>query len=458
MKKALKQITISTGIAISCLISAPIFAANLMEVYKYACANDPTIKSARADFLANKQNVPLSIAAFLPQVFANGSLQRNRVDNQTAANPFDSDTVFYNNTARYSLSATQSIFNFSNWAKLSEANSLVKQSAATLSAAAQDLMIRTVTAYFNVLVASEDLRFTRAEKKAIGRQLKQNQERFKVGLIAITSVHESQASYDSVTAQEIATQNQLEIRIEELREITNKAFPVMRGIGEKLPLLKPKPANIDRWVAVAEKQNYQLQAAHYATLGAKAVIKEQFSGHLPVVSAAGNYNYSFQDNPYGIPNGDSRVKTADISVAADLPIFSGGATTALTRQARYNFLAASANEVKTHRSVVSQTRQTYLSVISGISQVKADKQTIVSRNSALEATDAAYKVGTRTFVDVLDAQSRLYDSERVHARDQYNYLLNTLLLKQAAGTLSLHDLYQINRVLEKDIAVKKMIR
>lgn len=457
MRKVLKKITLSTTVVICCLVPSSIFAENLMEVFHYACINDPTIKAARSEFLANEQNVPISVAAFLPQIFANGTLGRERVDNQTAANPFDSDTVFYNNSAQYSLSATQSIFNFANWARLSEANAFVKQSAANLSSAVQDLMIRTVTAYFNVLVASEDLRFIRAEKKATERQLKQNQERFKVGLIAITSVYESQAQFDSVTAQEIAQQNQLENRIEELREITNKAFPVMKGVGDHLPLVKPKPANIDRWVAIAEKQNYELQAAHYATLVSKAVIKEQFAGHLPVVSTAGNYKYSFQDNPYGIPNGDSRVKVADISIAADLPIFSGGATTALTRQARFNYLAASANEVKAHRSVVSNTRQSYLGVISGISQVKADKQTIISRRSAFEATEAAYNVGTRTFVDVLDAQSRLYDSERVHTNNQYRYLLNTLLLKQAAGTLCIQDLYHINRMLEKNIAVKSMI-
>lgn len=456
MQHTFRKKRLSIFLILFCMFTPSAFAANLIDVFHHACANDPTIKEARASFLATEQNVPLSVSTFLPQIFASGFLQRSRIDNETGGNPFDNDSVYYSETTSYTISATQSVFNFANWARLSEANNGVKAAAAELSAAVQDLMIRTVTAYFNVLVASEDLRFIRAEKKAVERQLKQNQERFKVGLIAITSVHESQAQYDTSVAQEVSAQNQLQNRIEELREITNTTFPSMMGADKDLPLRKPIPANIDRWVSVAENQNYGLKAAHYGVLASKAVIKEQFAGHLPVINAGANYNYTYRSNPVGT-DAPSWVKSADASISADLPVFSGGATTALTRQARYNYLAASANQVKTHRSVVSRTRQAYLGVISGISQVKADRQAIISRRSALEATEAAYKVGTRTFVDVLDAQSRLYDTERVSASDQYNYLLNILLLKQAAGTLCMEDLYHVNRILKKNVAVRKMI-
>ena len=423
-----------------------LFAADLIDVYKIACENDPTLKATTAEFMANKQSLPISVSSFLPQIFTSGTLQRNRVDNKTPGIPFDVDAVYYYNATQYTLSARQSVFNFSNWAQLSGANATVKQYAAKLSAAAQDLMIRTTDAYFNVLVASEDLRFIRAEKMAINKELQQNEARFKVGLIAITSVEESKSSYDASVAREIAAQNRLDDKIEELREITDQTFGSLKGIAKNLPLIKPAPANIDRWVSLAEKQNYALQSAHYATLVAKANISRQFSGHLPVVNAGTDFNYSYQDNPYGT-NLNSKVKTTDIFVSADFPVFSGGATTALTKQARYFYLQASANEVKAHRSTVGNTRKSYLGVMSGISQIKADRQAIISSRSAFEATEAAYKVGTRTFVDVLDAQSKVYNYERIRARNEYNYLLNTLLLKQAAGTLSVEDLVQINRIL-----------
>lgn len=427
-----------------------IFAADLLEVYKIACENDPTLKAARAEFMANKQNLPISVANFLPQIFGHGSLQRNRLDNQTPGIPYDVNGVYYYNASQYSLSARQAVFNFANWAQLSGAGAVVKQYAAKLSASTQDLMIRTTSAYFNVLVASEDLRFIRAEKTAIHRELEQNEARFKVGLISVTSVEESKASYDASVAREIAAKNRLDDKIEELREITDKTFDSLNGIGKDLPLVKPVPADIDQWTSLAVKQNYTLQSAHYATLAAKATITQQFSGHLPVVNAGADYNYSYQDNPFGTQLG-SRVKSADIFVSADLPIFSGGSTSALTKQARYYYLQASANEVKVHRSIVGSARKSYLGVMSGISQIKADRQAIISSKSAFDATEAAYKVGTRTFVDVLDAQSKIYNIERIRARDEYDYLLNTLLLKQAAGTLSIEDLEQVNRILSQRV-------
>lgn len=450
MKKGMSGLVASVFL----FVSQSLFAASLIEVYQDACANDPTFKLAKADFDAAKQALPLSVANFLPTLDLTGALQRTRNDNQTGANPFDTDSVYYNNTTTYDLRATQSVFNYTNWALLATAKASVKQAAATYCAAAQDLMLRTSFAYFAVLNASESLRFLEAEKQAIGKNLAQIKERFKVGLIAITGVHEAQASYDTTLAREIDARFQLASRIEELHEITNKYYPSLMGAGREIELVRPVPNNIHTWVEIAEKQNYQLQAAQYGAQAARENVKVQFSGHLPTVNASGGFNYRFQDNPFG-GGLESRNKTWDVALSGDLPILRGGATVAQTRQARAQYVGACAIHERTHRSVVSGTRTSFLGVISGISQIKADRQTLVSRRSALEATEAAYEVGTRTEADVLDAQSDLYDAERVKTLDVYTYLYNTLRLKQASGSLSPADLAMIQRRLNKRVDIKK---
>ncbi|MBX9586035.1 MAG: TolC family outer membrane protein [Gammaproteobacteria bacterium] len=428
------------------------FAADLSEVFEDAYSNDPTFKAAQAEFQAIRQNIPLNISNFLPHIALSSSATRSRQDsdfgNAAAATAAGfSQQPFYDNNTNFTLSATQSIFNYGNWASLSTARAQVKQAAANLSAAAQELMIRTSTAYFSVLTASQDLHFTQAEKNAIKHELDQNKDRYQVGLIPITAVYEAQARFDAVVAREIASKYQYSNRIEELRQITGKYYRILCGIEENIPLISPDPSNIEQWVTTAEKQNYTFLAARYGSEAAKENIKFQFAGHFPVVNASSNFTETF-DNHY---NGDGslRTKVANVSVSGTLPVSSGGAVLASTDQARCQYQQALSLEEATHRSVVAQTRNAYLGVISEISQVRADKQAIISSQSAYDATLAAYDVGTRTMVDVLNAQSNLFNIQRLTVTEQYNYLLQTLLLKKTAGTLSPQDIITLNRLMRK---------
>lgn len=427
-------------------------AADLSAVFEDAYANDPTFKAAQAEFQAIRQNIPLNISNFLPHIVFSSSASRTRQHSEfgnavEAATSGFSQKSFYDDNTNLTISATQSIFNYANWASLSTARAQVKEAAANLAAAAQDLMIRTSTAYFAVLTASQDLHFTQAEKLAIKRELDQNKDRYQVGLIPITAVYEAQARFDDVVAREIASKYQYSNRIEELRQITGKYYRSLCGIEENIPLISPNPAVIDTWVTTAEKQNYTFLAARYASDAAKENIKFQFAGHFPVVNASSNFTETF-DNHY---NGDGsfRNKIANISVSGTLPVSSGGAVIASTDQARYQYQQALSVEEATHRSIVAQTRKAYLGVLSEISQVRADKQAIISSQSAYDATVAAYDVGTRTMVDVLNAQSNLYNIQRTTVKEQYNYLIQTLLLKQTAGTLSPQDIFTLNRLMRK---------
>lgn len=429
------------------------YSANLVEVYREALQSDPTFKAAEAQWLAQSQLLPISRAALLPNLSANGTVARNRVDeitNAPNAAALGKNGVGYSNSAQYGLNLNQSIFNFASWMAVRNAQATVKQAEANYSAAAQDLMIRVAQAYFDVLQAYDDLQTTQAEKRSLSQQLQQTEERYRVGLIAITGVNQIQASYDATVANEIAAKNVLANKLEELHAITDSYYPSLAGPTNTLPLVIPKPANINAWVAVAGQQNYTLQAANFAAEAAHENVKEQAASNLPTVSATGGYNYN---NQTGAGMFD-KTKTATVGVTVSLPIVEGGLVTAQTRQASYQYAQASAQVEEAYRSTVTQTREAYLGVMSGISQIKADKQAIISSESSLKATEAGYEVGTNTIVDVLEQQSSLYTARRNFDKDQYQYLLNTLTLKQAAGTLSQGDLAIINSWLKQTIMFK----
>lgn len=420
-------------------------AADLMEVYNQALQSDAKFQSAYANYLSIKENVPIARAGLLPLLTAQDTLQNTKSYN-SAANP--NNTGFQTNT--YALNLTQPIFNFSNWAKLKQASATVKQAQATYDAAAQDLMIRVAKAYFAVLAAEDSLRFTRAEKMATAKQLDQAKQRYKVGLDAITSVYDAQASYDLIVAQEIAAQNDVVNRREELREITNTFYNELAGLKDQLPLITPQPANPEDWVETAKRQNFTLAASRYAVDAAKQGVNVNFSGHLPTLNATAGYNGSTQKDRV---NNGLQVDTNGSAVGLQLnvPLFAGGSVVAQTRQAQYTYQKALADLEDNYRRTLDLTRQAFNSINAYISKIKADKQAIVSNESSLRSTEAAFKVGTRTIVDVLLAQKNLFQAQRLYASDQYQYITSILSLKQAAGTLSPADLQEINNWLKKDI-------
>lgn len=434
-------------------ISTLASAADLMEVYNQALQSDPKFQSAYANYLAIKENVAISRAGLLPTIGGQATLKGIR--NSTIIEGSSSLTNSYQ-YQDYSISLTQPVFNFANWAKLKGASATAKQAQASYDAYAQDLMVRVSQAYFKVLEAADNLRFTQAEKLATAKQLDQAKQRYKVGLDAITSVYDAQASYDVIVAQEIAAQNDLVNRREELREITGVFHEDLAGLKTQLPLVTPQPANAEAWADTAKKQNFTLSAARFAVDAAKLNTKANFAGHLPTLNATASYSENSQSKNDAI-NG-LRVDNSGSSVGLQLnvPLFTGGAVAAQTRQAQYGYQKSLADLENTYRNTLDLTRQAYNSINAYISKIKADKQAIISNESSLRSTEAAFKVGTRTIVDVLLAQKNLFYAQRSYASDQYQYINSILALKQAAGTLSPGDLQEINGWLKRDIATNKV--
>jgi outer membrane protein len=418
-------------------------AADLVDVYQKALENDPTFQSAGAQRLSQRQAIGQARAPLLPNINAEGNAALTRQENRAGDLRPTGTTNF--GDEMYTVTISQALFRFSDWMRYSQAKAVGSQADANYEAAKQDLIIRVALAYFNVLEAGDILRFTSAEKRANKRQLDQAKERHSVGLDAITSVYDAQAAYDAVAAREITADNDLTNAREALRAITGTYYKKLSRLIDRLPLIPPQPAKVEIWTNRANHFNATLAAAHFAAKAAKENMRAAFAGHFPDVDVVGTYERQNRGDA-GLGGIDQRAGSLGLDIS--LPLYQGGLIFSQTKQARFDYLAAMSDMEGAYRAAMDDTRQSYNNIISGISTIKADRQTIISSQKSLESTEAALNVGTRTIVDLLDAQQSLYDAQRQLASDQYAYINNILALKQAAGTLNENDVVQVNRWLK----------
>ncbi|MEQ8495164.1 MAG: TolC family outer membrane protein, partial [Gammaproteobacteria bacterium] len=306
--------------------------------------------------------------------------------------------------------------------------------------ARQDLLLRVAERYFEVLAARDSLQFARAAKQSLERQLEQARQRFEVGLIAITDVQEAQAGYDRALADEISAQNAIENAIEALREVTASYHDDLLVLGDDMPLLVPEPQDIDAWTNTAIEHNLEIAASLVATDIAREEISRQTAQHYPTLDIVGGHNF----NRAGGRFGSAKVHQSEINLELNLPLYSGGRVLSQTREAEHEHRATLDRLEQSRRAVQRDTRQAYLGVITRISSVKALEQAVVSSTTALESTRAGFEVGTRTAVDVVAAERVLSEAKRDLARARYDYIIDMLRLKKAAGSLSPEDLAAAN--------------
>lgn len=427
---------LSAGLTTCVLHAVPAQAESLLEVYQQAQDSDPTLRRAASDRLADREAKPQAKALLLPRLDGTASLQHS-FDQQP---PNGGDTSFDSRSVTVQL--RQSLYNRGDWARFKQADFVLDQADANYENVADQLILRVSQAYFNVLSAGDDLIFTQADKNATARQLEQAKQRFEVGLITITAVQEAQARFDSVSADEIVARNALADRNEELRLITGSAYPSLSKVSDKLPLTPPDPDASDPWVELALANNPQLNAANAGVDIARKNIDVQQSGHYPNVDLVASYDDSRSNNR------DSNG--GQIGVQLNVPLFSGFGVSSRVRQAAYQLEAAKETLEVQRRSVVNQVLNAYRGVLAAISQVRALDQARRSTQSALEATEAGFDVGTRTIVDVLNAQRDVFRAQRNYSQARYVYILNTLNLKQAAGVIDVADLEQLEAWLTPD--------
>ena len=420
-------------------------AQDLSETYELALQNDPVLKQAQANQLATGESRPQSIARLLPNIAANGLSSWDRLRNKK---PPDTDyrgpsQEYWSNA--FNIKLTQPLFHWDYWIQLSQSDNQIAQAEADYQAVQQKLMVRTTEAYFNVLSAQDTAELIQAEKQSISRQLDQAKQRFEVGIIAITDVYEAQAGYDEATAKEIEAVHDLENKKEALREIIGDNEVQLNSLGSTLPLLKPEPANIADWSNSAETNNFNIVSAFNKAEFSRKSIDVQRAGHLPQLDMVASYMGSDDNSTSGF-----RGDTQSVGVQLNVPIFEGGAVNSRTRQASYQYEAAKENLIAVKRAVKREVKDAYNGVLSNIGRVEALKTAVTSAENALAASEVGFEVGTRTMVEVLAQQRNLYRAKRDFYRSRYDYLINSIKLKQASSNLTQNDLEQINRLLVKN--------
>ena len=427
------------------LVSINSLSADLASIYFLAEKNDPTYQQEISKHRAVTESRPQALAKLLPSLNLSGNTKRNAQDITTSGSSVGADGEIDFNSHGYSLSITQPLFRRDDFIALAQADSQIKESEAKLAKAQQNLIIKVSKSYFNVLKSLDNLEFAKTEVTSLKRQLDQANQKFEVGLSAITDVQEAKAGYDLAVAQEIQAINKIDNAKEEVRELTGEYIDQFSVLGKDILLVKPNPEVIDSWTELAIKQNLDIAAANFALESARKEIKKQSAGHLPTVDIVASHGCDSTGGRFG----STRTDRSAIGLELNIPIYSGGLVNSKTREAHEKYNQSMHYLEKARRSAQRETREAYLGVISGISQVAALKQAVISSETALLATESGFEVGTRTAVDVVASQRATSKALRDYSNAKYDYILNTLKLKRSAGTLSPDDLNLINAWLIK---------
>ena len=431
--RRLTRLSACAALVASALLVGSANAADLLEVYKQAKTYDADFQTAKYNQEAALERVPLAKSAFRPQLTfgAEGSMA-------TLSNDGDGR---YAETA-LSLTLTQSLYNRSDSKLVDQAEIGVLQAEAQYAAVGQTLILRVATAYFDVLRAKANQEFSQSELQAISRQKDQAERRFDVGLVPITDVRSAQAQHDLAVASEIAAANQLSTAREALLRISGINTNNLATLASDLPLTPPEPADIDQWVKVAKEQNLDLLIARLASESSNAQVDIERSNRRPTLDLVGTAA-STTTNQFNRQDLDR----AEISLQLRVPILTGGRVNALVAQARAQARSASETLVAQERATTQQTRDGYRGVEASISRANALRQALVSTQKSAEATEAGFRAGTRTSVEVLQALRDTYRARSDYAGARYDYIINSLNLKAASGTLSEKDISSINRFL-----------
>ena len=457
-------VAVAAGLLTAAILAlAPERAAadDLLEIYRAALASDPQVSAAESAMYAAGEGIVQSRAALLPNILGSASIGDSITSStQVTSIPQPDGTVRFGpatgasdtRSRNYRVVLNQSVYDHSDYTRLRAARANSSGFAARYDVALDTLFIRVADAYFNALTATTNLEAALAEEKAVKRQLDQADQRFEVGLSAITDVHEARARSDAARAAAILSQNQVDDAYEALAELTGRPVGTLAPLAEEIALVRPVPDQPESWVDTAKEQSPALAVRRFELEVAKQNVETAKAGHLPRL----DFSYDFTDSrstgsrstsTFDFP-ADSDFRDRGPNLVLTVPIFEGFATQSRVRQESHNRDAATDSYEQEERAVVRSTRTLFRAVVAGISEVEARRQAQVSANAALEATQAGFEVGTRTIVDVLISQQVLFQAQRDYARARHDYLVNTLRLKQTAGIIGVSDLQLVNALLK----------
>jgi outer membrane protein len=443
MKHASGGVLLATALAFSTAAQA----ADLLEVYRDAKAYDAGYAAARASREAGREKLAQGRAQILPSVNLSANATRTDLDARYDPSPLvpRTDQRHFDNNG-YALTLTQPLFRRQNSIQYSQADYLVEQSEAAFGAASQDLILRVSQAYFDVLASGDALTLVRAQKEAIAQQLARAKQNFEVGTATITDTHEAQARYDLVAAQEIAAQNDVEVRSRILAQLTGKSYNALQPLRDALALPAPNSDELQRWLDLGENQSFAVRIQRAQVELQTLELKRNRAGHYPTLDFVASYGDVDQTGAILAPI-SGRVTTGTVGLQFNLPLYAGGVVASRTREAAALLDKARADLDNVRRSQSLAVQQSFLGVISGINQVHALEQAQTSSESALASNKLGYDVGVRVNIDVLNAQQQLYSTRRDLATARYNTIMNQLRLKGSVGALGEEDVVEINGAL-----------
>ena len=460
--KLSKSLTRATILCAAMFSSTGVYAVDMLGVYQTAAEQDPIIGAAKAAYAAAKEQLPQARSALLPNVRGSVSTSKNVREFPGAVDTNPTSPTFgqsyqgqtYNDHG-WNAQLRQPLVNVSSWFTVGSASASVKAAEYDLAAQEQDLIVRVVQAYLNILRAQDRLDTTNAEITAVKRQLEQVQQRFDVGLVAITDVLESQAAYDNAVVRGIQAEGDYAITYETLSTLTGQSYDALNRLSDALPIVNPDPFDEETWVSAAMSTNHGINSASAQLTAARRDIRAKQAGHLPTVDATVTQAQTVTggQNFFGTDTTEQTIYGLQLTV----PLYTGGLTRSRARQANATAERAQELLLSQQLNVTRDTRNLYKSVTTDVIRVRARLKAIRSAQSALEATQTGYEVGTRNIVDVLQAQQRLYSSQFDYADSRYNYLLNLMRLKQVAGTLDAEDLKELNSFMDPNEQVQRVV-
>jgi len=436
-----------------CLSFSPLTqAVDLMGVYELALDNDAELRAAELRLQAAEQGPVIARSSLLPSITASAGRTIGEGTVTIAGSELPTED---NDDERYAINFRQSIYDDANYGRLDAAKAQFTVAQAQYAQVWQDFLLRVSERYFDVLTALDSVRFARSEETALRRQFEQAEQRFEVGLAAVTDVHEARAVFDAAQARVILAENVVEDAREALREITGTLFEEYARLINDVPLSIPEPASSEDWVAIAMETSPAVLQQMGQLDTARADLRVARSGHLPTLAFTGSYTRNVNNEFVGRdPATQQPLGSAELSIDGwsvglqlDVPIFQGFATQAQRRQAGSSLRAADETLDQTERLVLRQTENAFRAIVAGVREVQARQQALVSAESALEATNAGFEVGTRTIVDVLLAEQRFFQAERDYSQARHQFILNQLRLKNIAGQIEEESLVEVNQLL-----------
>ncbi|RLT88685.1 MULTISPECIES: TolC family outer membrane protein [unclassified Ketobacter] len=438
----LKQAVICGAMLLgSTIVSAEVLT--LQRTYELAQQNDPQWAAAKNTYQANQQVIDQNRSGLLPQINLTVNYRQNDVEYEDLG---DDDYDSHG----YSANLRQPLFRLDNWHTYKVGKALDSQYSAEFQNTTEVFYLRVVSRYLDVLRANANLTYRKAEQEAIARQLEQSKQRFEVGLVAITDVHEAQAAYDVAVSSRISAESDQFVALRLLETITGATVENVVDIRKDLAVTVPEPLDVNLWIERALANNANLQAAIYAAEAAQQNYKSQRGKHAPTLDLVGTHNYSSTDAQSLATGGTSPDTTSNIiGLELEIPLYSGGAISASRRQSQYQFLAAQDLEHQARRETIQDVTNFYQLTIANVAEVTARKQSTNSAKVALEATQAGYEAGTRTIVDVLNVQRNLFQNERDYTNARFDYVLNSLRLKRVAGMLTEEELLTLEQWMER---------